>query len=76
MAVYMQTAGVQHRPRAIPHNVQNRKEEVTNLDVRSPQYERLHTFLLFTCRAVRCLDRPGQADSTGAVVSSRQQELW
>lgn len=43
-------------PRAIPHNVQNRKEEVTDQHVRFPQYEQLHTFLLpFTCWAVRCL---------------------
>lgn len=46
-------------PRAIPHNVQKRKEEVTILHVRFPQYERLHTFCLpFTCRAARCLTDP------------------
>lgn len=32
---------------------------MTNLHVRFPQYERLHTFCLpFTCRAVRCLTDP------------------
>lgn len=38
--------------RAIPRNVQERKEQGTNLHVRIPQHERLHAL---TCRAVRCL---------------------
>lgn len=43
-------------PRAIPHSCQNRKEEVADLHVRNPQYERLHHALdLLTCRAERCL---------------------